>query len=65
MGLQARSASWETLSLAKGQLRFSLLTLPCLPVLGSGKWEGGPEESEIPARAGVGDRGPGAHGGAA
>lgn len=65
MGLQARSASWETLSLARGQLRFSLLTLPCLPVLGSGKWEGGPEESEIPARAGVGDRGPGAHGGAA
>lgn len=51
--------------MARGQLRFSLLTLPCLPVLGSGKWEGGPEESEIPARAGVGDRGPGAHGGAA
>lgn len=34
-------------------------------VLGSGRWEGGPEESEIPARARVGDRGSGAQGGAA
>lgn len=54
------TASWETLSLAGGQLRFSLPSLPCLAVLGSRRQEGGPEESEIPARAGVGDREPGA-----